>query len=195
MSRHHLDRLFANAFTAEEAVANGPPRRRGGSVADACRADADAEDAAAAAAAGGGATATGAGAAGAAGSSRNDPAEPARILAAFKKRDYAACLGLPSVALDALGRPVWEVTDRRVMNTGGRGGRGCCAEAGKRLRSVCGGRSVLAPLSVCVAPRKSTHARPLPRADARPLSRPAPPRALAQRAEPRVPHVLAARAP
>jgi hypothetical protein len=119
MSRHHLDRLFANAFTAEEAVANGPPRRRGGSVADACRADADAEDAAAAAAGGASGektTTTTAGGAAGVGSSRNDPAEPARILAAFKKRDYAACLGLPSVALDALGRPVWEVTDRRVLS-------------------------------------------------------------------------------
>ena len=34
-----------------------------------------------------------------------------RLLAAFKKSDYAACLGVPAVALDETGRAVWAVTD------------------------------------------------------------------------------------
>ncbi len=43
-----------------------------------------------------------------------DPSEPERILAAFKRKDYAGCLCLPAVTLDDLGRPQWPVTDRRA---------------------------------------------------------------------------------
>ena len=84
MSRH-LDRLFTQAFTGEEAKAAPAPRR----PAPAPGPEEEAEEAA-------------------------DPSEPARILAAHKRRDYAACLGLEPVTLDALGRPQWDVTDRRA---------------------------------------------------------------------------------
>lgn len=87
MSRH-LDRLFTQAFKGEEAKAPPGPRRP----------DAAATSAAAAAAA----------------EEAADPSEPARILAAAKRKDYAACLGLPPVTLDALGRPEWPVTDRHA---------------------------------------------------------------------------------
>jgi hypothetical protein len=83
MSRH-LDRLFTQAFTGEEAKAAPGPRRP-----EAVPPAAVEEEAA-------------------------DPSEPGRILAAHKRKDYAACLGLPPVTLDALGRPEWPVTDRRA---------------------------------------------------------------------------------
>jgi hypothetical protein len=84
MSRH-LDRLFTQAFTGEEAKAAPAPRR----PAPAPGPEAEEDEAA-------------------------DPAEPSRIIAAHKRRDYAACLGLEPVTLDALGRPQWDVTDRRA---------------------------------------------------------------------------------
>ena len=34
-----------------------------------------------------------------------------RLLAAFKRSDYAACLGVAAVALDETGRAVWAVTE------------------------------------------------------------------------------------
>ena len=83
MSRH-LDRLFTQAFTGEEAKAAPGPRRPEPPPA----APAEEEEA--------------------------DPSEPGRILAAHKRKDYAACLGLPPVTLDALGRPEWPVTDRHA---------------------------------------------------------------------------------
>jgi len=43
-----------------------------------------------------------------------DPSEPERILTAFQRGDWAGCLALPAVTLDALGRPHWPVTDRHV---------------------------------------------------------------------------------
>ena len=84
MSRH-LDRLFTQAFTGEEAKAAPAPRR----PAPAPGPEVEEDEAA-------------------------DPAEPSRIIAAHKRRDYAACLGLEPVTLDALGRPQWDVTDRRA---------------------------------------------------------------------------------
>ena len=90
MSRH-LDRLFTQAFTGEEAKAAPAPRR----PAPAPGPEAEEDEAA-------------------------DPAEPSRIIAAHKRRDYAACLGLEPVTLDALGRPQWDVTDRRAPAARGR---------------------------------------------------------------------------
>ncbi len=92
MSRH-LDRLFTQALAEESAKSALPPRRR-----DAAADDGEGEG----------------GAGGAADAPPADLSAPARILAAFKARDYAACLGLPSVSLDELGRPVFDVTDRRA---------------------------------------------------------------------------------
>jgi len=40
-----------------------------------------------------------------------DPTEAERVLAAFARRDFAACLALPPVALDAVGRPQWAVSN------------------------------------------------------------------------------------
>ena len=85
MSRH-LDRLFTQAFTGEEAKAAPAARRPAPAPGPE---EEEAEESA-------------------------DPSEPAHIVAAHKRRDYAACLGLVPVTLDALGRPQWEVTDRRA---------------------------------------------------------------------------------
>ena len=40
-----------------------------------------------------------------------DLSEPARILAAFARADFAACLRLQPVELNELGRPAWPVSD------------------------------------------------------------------------------------
>lgn len=87
MSRH-LDRLFTQAFAGE--AAKGPPGPRRPEAAPPAAPPAEEEAA--------------------------DPSEPGRILAAHKRKDYAACLGLPPVTLDALGRPEWPVNDRRASH-------------------------------------------------------------------------------
>ncbi len=110
MSRH-LDRLFTQALAEESAKSALPPRRR------------DAAD-------------DGEGEGGAGGAAAAPPADlsaPARILAAFKARDYAACLGLPSVSLDELGRPVFDVTDRRAAEAAS--WAACSADGSARERS------------------------------------------------------------
>jgi hypothetical protein len=88
---HHLDRLFTQAMVQEaQRREPGLPRPR---LAAGGRDDDDGDDGADAA---------------------PDPSAGARLLEAFKRKDYAACLGLPAVTLDAVGKPTWAVTDTYV---------------------------------------------------------------------------------
>ena len=43
-----------------------------------------------------------------------DPTACERLLDAFMRKDYATCLSLPPVTLDAVGKPLWAVTDACV---------------------------------------------------------------------------------
>ena len=45
----------------------------------------------------------------------SDPTACERLLDAFKRKDYATCLALPPVGLDAVGKPLWAVTDACVL--------------------------------------------------------------------------------
>ena len=49
-----------------------------------------------------------------------DETEAERILAAFKRSDYAGCLKLAPVTLDDIGRPAWAVTDACVHSRAAR---------------------------------------------------------------------------
>lgn len=99
----HLDRLFTQAMAQEahRRREDGAVHRRvatGGAAEhqDGGGDDDDHDDAAAAAAA------------------AVDPTAAERLLDAFKRKDYAACLGLPAVTLDSVGKPHWPVTDTCV---------------------------------------------------------------------------------
>ena len=81
----HLDKLFTQALTQEAKAQHAAARPPPGA------APADGPDDAPA-----------------------DPTACERLLDAFTRKDYATCLCLPPVTLDAVGKPLWAVTDTCV---------------------------------------------------------------------------------